>query len=416
MGAATTCTVTMNQLQAVNADFTLMKLPLTVTQTVSGTGTITSAPAGIACGATCSGRYDWGTAVTLTAVPSADSVFNGWAGACTGTATTCTVTLDQAQNVTADFAPAFKTLSIATLGSGAGTVTSSPAGIDCGNSCRADFAPDTQVTLIASPASGSTFGGWSGSCTGTATSCTVTLDQARSVNATFSAPAVTTYQYDANGNLTQVTDPLGRIRQVQYDALNQPVRQLEPHPTVIGSTLGQIDTAYDSLGQIKSITDPRNLSTTYNVDSLGNLSQQSSPDTGMTRADHDAAGNLLIRTDARGKTATYRYDSLNRITQVAYDDDTISYTWDSCANGIGRLCSLSNAGSRIDYRYDSHGRITGQTQSAGLAPLAVGHSYNTAGQRTQTLTPGGQTIAYQWTAGRLSALSVNGQRPQPDQL
>jgi RHS repeat-associated protein/uncharacterized repeat protein (TIGR02543 family) len=408
-GAEAICTVTMDQLQAVNADFTLLKMPLTVAQTGSGTGSITSAPAGIECGASCNISYDWGTQVTLTATPSADSLFNGWTGACIGTANVCTVTLDQAQNVTADFAPAYKTLSIATLGSGAGTVTSSPSGIDCGTLCRADFAPNTVITLTASPATGSTFGGWSGACTGNATSCTVTLDQARSVNATFSAPAITTYQYDANGNLTQVTDPLGHVRQIQYDALNQPVRQLEPHPTLIGSTLGQIDTSYDRLGQVMSVTDPRNLSTTYNVDALGNVSQQSSPDTGVTLTDHDAAGNLLTRTDARGKVAQYRYDSLNRISEIAYDDDTVRYTWDSCDNGIGRLCSVSANSSRLDYRYDLHGRITGKTQTTGTTALAVSHSYNAVGQRIQTLTPGGQTLDYQWSAGHLTALSVNGQ-------
>jgi RHS repeat-associated protein/uncharacterized repeat protein (TIGR02543 family) len=408
-GTDTTCTVTMDQLQTVQADFTLIKLPLTVTQTGSGTGTVTSAPTGIDCGVSCSSSYDWGTAVTLTATPSADSVFYGWTGACTGTATTCTVTLDQAQNVTADFAPAFKPLSVITLGSGAGTVTSSPSGIDCGTACRTDFAPNTQVTLTASPATGSTFGGWSGACTGSAATCTVTLDQARAVNATFSAPAVTTYQYDANGNMTQVTDPLGRIRQYQYDALNQLVRQLEPHPSIIGSTGGQIDMAYDSLGQITSITDPRNLTTSYNQDSLGNLSQQTSPDTGITLADHDAAGNLLTRTDARGKVAQYRYDSLNRISQIVYDDDTISYTWDSCTHGIGRLCSVSNAASSLSYHYDPYGRITQKTQTSGGAPLAVSHSYNAAGQRTQTVTPGGQTLDYQWSGGQLTALSINGQ-------
>jgi RHS repeat-associated protein/uncharacterized repeat protein (TIGR02543 family) len=408
VGTDTTCTVRMDQLQAVNADFTLIKLPLTATKTGSGTGTLTSVPAGIECGSSCSSSFDWGTAVTLTATPSADSVFNGWTGGCTGTAS-CTVTLDQAQTVSADFAPAFKALSVATVGSGAGTVTSSPAGLDCGTVCRADFAPNTPVTLTASPATGSTFGGWSGACSGTALTCTVTLDQARSVNATFLAPAITTYEYDANGNLTQITDPLGRIRQVQYDALNQPVRELEPHPTLIGSTLGQIDTSYDNLGQVTSITDPRNLTTSYNVDSLGNLSQQTSPDTGITLADHDAAGNLTTRTDARGKTATYRYDSLNRVSQIAYDDETVTYTWDSCSNGIGRLCSVSNAAGSLSYRYDPHGRITQKIQTAGTTALAVSHNYNAVGQRIQTLTPGGQTLDYQWSGGRLTAMSVNGQ-------
>jgi len=406
---AATCTVTMDQNQNVSADFAPMQMTLTTAKTGSGTGTIASSPAGIDCGAACSGIYDWSTQVILTATPATGSTFKGWAGACTGTATTCTVTLDQAQNISADFAPAFKTLNISKAGSGIGTITSTPAGIDCGATCSADFATGTVITLTATPATGTTFQGWFGACTGTATSCTVTLNQAKTANATFSAPAVTTYQYDANGNLTQITDPLGRIRQVQYDALNQPIRQLEPHPSLIGGTLGQIDTAYDSLGQIKSITDPRNLTTTYTTDSLGNLNQQTSPDTGITTADHDPAGNLKTRTDARGKTANYSYDSLNRISQIAYDDQTVNYTWDNCVNGINRLCSLANNNSSISYSYDNHGRITGKTQNTGAAPLIVSHSYNAAGQRISSLSPGGQSIEYQWTGNRITAITSNGQ-------
>jgi RHS repeat-associated protein/uncharacterized repeat protein (TIGR02543 family) len=408
-GTASTCTVTMDQTQTVNVQFTLIPMVLNATKSGNGSGTIASLQTGIDCGATCSAVYDWGTSVTLAATATTGSTFTGWSGACTGAEATCTVTMDQLQAVQADFTLLKMPLTVTKTGSGTGTVTSSPSGIDCGNSCRAGFAPSTVVSLTASPATGSTFGGWSGACTGNATACTVTLDQDKAVSATFSAPAITTYEYDANGNLTQITDPLGRIRQYQYDALDQLVRQLEPHPTLIGSTLGQIDTTYDSLGQIQSITDPRNLTTSYSKDSLGNVSQQTSPDTGITLADHDAAGNLTTRTDARGQVAQYRYDSLNRISQIADDDDTVRYTWDTCTNGIGRLCSVSNAASRLDYHYDRHGRVTQKSQSAGATALAVSHSYNAAGQRIQTVTPGGQTLDYQWSGGRLTALSVNGQ-------
>ncbi|MFI3158437.1 MAG: RHS repeat-associated core domain-containing protein, partial [Methylococcaceae bacterium] len=176
-----------------------------------------------------------------------------------------------------------------------------------------------------------------------------------------------------------------------------------------GSTLGQIDTTYDSLGQVTGITDPRNLATTYTVDSLGNLTQQTSPDTGSTDANHDAAGNLSTRTDARGKTASYRYDSLNRISQIAYDDQTVNYSWDNCVNGISRLCSLSNNNSSTRYNYDSHGRITGKSQSAGASPLTVSHTYNAAGQRTTSLSPGAQSIEYQWTGKHITAITSNGQ-------
>ncbi|TAN48706.1 MAG: hypothetical protein EPN21_14250 [Methylococcaceae bacterium] len=295
VGAAATCTVTMDQAQNVNADFALMQMTLSVAKTGTGTGAITSSPAGINCGNTCNGVYDWNTPVTLTATPTIDSTFTGWSGACSGTSATCTVTMDQAQNAGAGFAPTQKTLSIAKIGSGAGTVTSSPAGIDCGANCSVAYPPNTLVTLTAAAAPGSSFSGWLGACTGTATTCTVTLSQTQTVSSTFSVPAVTVHQSDPNGNPTQITDALGRVRQYQFDALNQPVRQWEPHPTVIGSTLGQIDTTYDALGQITRVTDPRNLATLYNVDSLGNRLQQASPDSGITDASHDAAGNLKIR-------------------------------------------------------------------------------------------------------------------------
>jgi RHS repeat-associated protein len=301
------------------------------------------------------------------------------------------------------------TLSVSKSGSGSGTVTSSPAGIACGATCSTAYATGTVVTLTAMPAADSTFGGWSGACTGTAPTCSVTLSQAQAINATFSAPAVTHFQYDPNGNLTQITDPLGRIRQHQYDALDQPVRQLEPHPTLIGSTQGQIDTTYDSLGQLTSVTDPRNLTTQYQVDSLGNLTSQISPDTGTTSFTYDAAGNVKTRTNARSKTAVYSYDSLNRITQAVYDSQTVTYTWDNCPNGIGRLCSLANNADTVSYSYDSQGRITGKTQSVSTNTLTASYSYNTLGQWQQTVTPSGQTIGYVWLNGKINAITVNGQ-------
>ncbi len=76
-------------------------------------------------------------------------------------------------------------LSVTKEGAGSGTVTSSPTGIDCGSTCSASFALSTRVTLTAIPASGSSFSGWGGSCSGEATTCTVTVLGARSATATF---------------------------------------------------------------------------------------------------------------------------------------------------------------------------------------------------------------------------------------
>jgi hypothetical protein len=253
--------------------------PLSVSEAGSGAGTVTSSPAGITCGATCTGNFTVGALVTLTASPVGGSTFAGWSGACSGTAS-CAVTMSAAQLVTATFNPApanyagcftddgnralptllssgetvesctqkaaaagyayaglqyygecwagntpgyvqvadaecntpcsanprevcggawhnsiyrtgvtpSKTLSVAKNGSGTGTVTSNPAGITCGAICTGNFTVGALVTLTASPVGGSTFAGWSGACSGTA-SCAVTMSAAQTVTATFNVAA-----------------------------------------------------------------------------------------------------------------------------------------------------------------------------------------------------------------------------------
>jgi endoglucanase len=159
---------------------------LTVTTSGTGSGTVSSSPAGIDCGATCSASFPSGTNVTLTATPADGSTFDGWGGACSGTGT-CSLTLTAAQLVTATFTSTTTTTCSVTVtedGSGTGTVSSSPAGIDCSSDCSETYACGTDVTLTATPTGVSTFGGWSGACTGTGT-CVLTVNAALAVTATF---------------------------------------------------------------------------------------------------------------------------------------------------------------------------------------------------------------------------------------
>ncbi|MEO8460707.1 MAG: hypothetical protein ABI451_09275, partial [Dokdonella sp.] len=101
--------------------------------------------------------------------------------------------------------PTTYALSVAKAGSGSGTVTSNPAGISCGSTCTANFFSGNSVTLTATPASGSTFTGWSGSCTGTGT-CTVAMTAARSVTASFnSGVSAATLRFDSAAGATTKT-------------------------------------------------------------------------------------------------------------------------------------------------------------------------------------------------------------------
>src|SRR2546428_97530 len=75
-----TCAVTRTAATAVTATFDRQRFTLTVNKAGIGNGTVTSSPAGIDCGATCSAAYDSGTVVTLTATPASGSTFTGWSG------------------------------------------------------------------------------------------------------------------------------------------------------------------------------------------------------------------------------------------------------------------------------------------------------------------------------------------------
>jgi Divergent InlB B-repeat domain len=178
-----TCVVTMDDARSVTATFNLVKQTLTVGKAGTGSGSVSSSPAGIDCGSTCSADFDHGTVVTLTPAPSANSAFAGWSGACSGSGS-CQVTMDAAKSVTATFNIARRTLTVAKAGSGSGSVSSAPAGIDCGSTCSSDYDHGIVVTLAASVGANSTFAGWSGSCSGTG-SCVVTMDAAKSVTASF---------------------------------------------------------------------------------------------------------------------------------------------------------------------------------------------------------------------------------------
>jgi sugar lactone lactonase YvrE len=159
---------------------------LTVVRQGTGSGSVVSAPAGIACGATCSASYEAGTIVTLTATPEAGSVFTGWNGGGCGGSGVCVVGMTGATLVMANFSQIF-TLTVAGAGTGAGTIASAPAGIACGATCAASYATGTMVTLTGTASAGSIFSGWDGGgCSGTG-GCVITLTSATTVTATFSA-------------------------------------------------------------------------------------------------------------------------------------------------------------------------------------------------------------------------------------
>jgi PASTA domain/Divergent InlB B-repeat domain len=162
---------------------------ITTVRNGTGAGAVTSTPAGVSCGATCSAGFDDGTPMTLTATPAVGSVFTGWSGGgCAGTGV-CTFVLNGAKTITATFTLQTRHLTVGRKGNGRGTVTSLPGGIGCGGTCSAGFPYGTALTLTAKPTATSVFGGWSGTCAGKGV-CSLSLTTDPTATATFKAKCV----------------------------------------------------------------------------------------------------------------------------------------------------------------------------------------------------------------------------------
>jgi phospholipase C len=159
---------------------------LSVQTAGAGGGTISSNPTGINCGQACSANFASETQVTLTASPTGDSSFAGWSGACSGVLS-CMVTLTKPTSVIGTF-NALPVLGVTLAGTGAGSVASNPSGIDCGQTCSGIFSVGTQVTLTETAAKKSSFVGWAGgSCSGSGSTCTFTMNVSQQVSATFNS-------------------------------------------------------------------------------------------------------------------------------------------------------------------------------------------------------------------------------------
>jgi hypothetical protein len=104
-----TCTVTMNSNISVSASFSTATSTLSVSVIGSPGGKVTSSPAGIDCGSTCSANFNNGTQVTLSATAAAAWGLAGWGGACGGIAG-CSVTLNANASVSAAFTTLFSTV------------------------------------------------------------------------------------------------------------------------------------------------------------------------------------------------------------------------------------------------------------------------------------------------------------------
>jgi RHS repeat-associated protein len=216
--------------------------------------------------------------------------------------------------------------------------------------------------------------------------------------------------YDANGNTATTTDALGHASANTYDPLNRLVATLQD----VGGIAATTQFTYDAQDNLTRVTDPKGLNTGYTYNGLGDLLQLTSPDTGITQYSYDSAGNRQSQTDARGKTQTYTYDALNRLTQSTaptrkylYDSGNTSVCADGERSNKGRLSGINDPSGTTRYCYNRFGELTRKVQTTNGITFTTRYGYDTAGRPTSTTYPDGTVQDAVYDAnGQLAELGV----------
>ena len=187
-----TCTVTMDSNKTITASFTIKTY--TISASAGSNGTIS--PSGNV-------TVNYGSSQTFTITPASGYHVENVTvdGASVGAVTSYTFSSVTANHTISASFSNISTLTVSKSGTGTGTVTAT--GINCGSDCSEVYSHGTTVALTATPDTNSTFSGWSGGCSGTGTSCTVTMDSNKTIIASFTMKTYTiTTWAGANGTIS----------------------------------------------------------------------------------------------------------------------------------------------------------------------------------------------------------------------
>ncbi|MEU3246956.1 RHS repeat-associated core domain-containing protein [Streptomyces sp. NPDC006875] len=244
-----------------------------------------------------------------------------------------------------------------------------------------------------------------------------------------------TYGYDAAGRLTSQTSPMGNKTTYAYNTDGLLTDTVEPRGNVTGAdpaqytwhtsydasgnATGQTDplgnktsNTYDTVGNVTESTDALGKKTGYGYDDLDRLTKITAPDGGITTLGYDALSNLTSRLDANQHTTAYAYDKAGHITKItdplaratsyAYDADgnrttitnarsqSISNTFDG--RGLLSKTTYSDGTPSVTYTYDAAGRISTVADGTGTRTL----TYD-AEARPLTITSPGSTNPFKYT-------------------
>ncbi|MEZ4730487.1 MAG: RHS repeat-associated core domain-containing protein [Caldilineaceae bacterium] len=236
---------------------------------------------------------------------------------------------------------------------------------------------------------------------------------------------VTTFTYDAHGNLTSVTTPLQRTVQMTYNNQGLPTTLTDPlgrqttftydangNPTTLMTDAGAAERSttltYTPAGYPATLTDPLGSSYSYRYDDFGRVLQETLPGARTVTYGYDAEGNLITITPPGRPAHTFTYDGLGQITQ--YTPPTVNGVPNPATTYAYNKAQQPTQVTRPDgkalvYGYDNGGRLSMLTFSRG--ELAYRYS-STTGQPSSVTAPDGVDLAYIYSGELLTGVTWRG--------
>jgi RHS repeat-associated protein len=197
------------------------------------------------------------------------------------------------------------------------------------------------------------------------------------------AADTTTFAY--KGLTTEVTDVKGRLARTVKNSQGWVTSSIRD----VNGTAATVTYDYDAIGNLTS-TNAAGVTTTMTYDNRGRKTQMVDPDMGTWTYGYNAFGELTSQTDAKSQSVTMGYDALGRMTSRVEAEGTTIWTYDTAANGKGKLASVAAPGSYGEtYTYDSLGRPNTVSRTIDGVAYSIGQTYDGSGRPEKTVYPTG---------------------------
>lgn len=206
-----------------------------------------------------------------------------------------------------------------------------------------------------------------------------------------------TWTYDAAGNSTEITKPDNQTINHTYDNLNHLTRISSGDTAyqyqydddgdltqVKGDTLGIETLTYDNLNRIATSTGPFGNTVSYDYYPNGTVKTVTYPGNKQVSYQYDALDRLTTVTDWLNETTTYAYDAAGRLVKIEYPNGVVStYTYDDANRLTGLMHKGPDGKTLASYALtrDHAGDVTQEVRDEPLLPIIAAvqdhdYSYN----------------------------------------